>query len=77
MARSILNYMLPRFQPYRLSSTGDTNAGLFEDINTRNLQTVRIGESAGKINKGIQNIFVGYESGKQSVNANYITAIGY
>jgi hypothetical protein len=69
--------MLPRSQPYALAGTGETHAGLFEDISTRSLQTVRVGESAGKISSGVGNAFVGYEAGKQNVAGSFTTLVGY
>lgn len=69
--------MLPRVQPYQNSSGGDTNSGLFEDIGTRSLQTVRVGESAGKASSGTANTFVGCEAGKNNAAGSYDTFIGY
>ena len=53
--------MLPRTQPFSFANTGDTSAGLFQDISTRSLQSVRVGESAGAINSGIGNAFIGVQ----------------
>lgn len=69
--------MLPRVQPYQNSSGGDTNSGLFEDIGTRSLQTVRVGEGAGKTSTGSANTFVGYEAGKINSAGSYDTFVGY
>lgn len=69
--------MLPRTQPYQTAGSGDTHAGLFEDIGTRSLQTVRIGEGAGKVSSGVGNAFVGYETGKQNTGGSFDTFIGY
>ena len=69
--------MLPRTQPYSFANTGDTSAGLFQDISTRSLQSVRVGESAGAINSGIGNAFIGVQAGMKCTQANYVTAIGY
>ncbi|NBP66117.1 MAG: hypothetical protein EBU66_15825, partial [Bacteroidetes bacterium] len=68
---------LPRTQPYNFTNTGDTNTGLFEDVNTRSLQTVKLGFSAGKTSSGIANTILGYESGKEMGNTNYTTCIGF
>lgn len=69
--------MLPRTQPYSFANTGDTSAGLFQDISTRSLQSVRVGESAGAISSGSANAFIGYQAGMQSKQGNYTTAIGF
>jgi hypothetical protein len=69
--------MLSRTQPYSMGTSGDTHAGLFEDISTSALQTVRIGGSAGKVATGPGNVYAGYECGKMSVLSSYTTAIGY
>jgi hypothetical protein len=69
--------MLPRVQPYQTNASGESSAGLFEDISTRSLQTVRVGESAGKVSSGVGNAFVGYESGKENTRGNYGTFVGY
>jgi hypothetical protein len=69
--------MLPRVQPYQNSSGGDANTGLFEDIGTRSLFTVRVGEGAGKVSSGSANTFIGYESGKANSSGSYDTFVGY
>lgn len=69
--------MLPRTQPFQSAGSGDTHAGLFEDIGTRSLQTVRVGEGAGKVSSGVGNAFVGYETGKQNAGGSYGTFVGY
>lgn len=69
--------MLPRTQPFQSAGSGDTHAGLFEDIGTRSLQTVRVGEGAGKVSSGVGNAFVGYECGKQNAGGSYGTFVGY
>lgn len=69
--------MLPRTQPYQTASSGDTHAGLFEDIGTRSLQTVRIGEGAGKIASGRGSAFVGYEAGRSTAGGSFLTLVGY
>jgi hypothetical protein len=69
--------MLPRVQPYQNATGGDTNSGLFEDISTRSLLTVRVGESAGKISSGTANTFIGYEAGRVNTAGSFDTFIGY
>jgi hypothetical protein len=69
--------MLPTASLYQTNLAGQTHQGLVEDISTRSLQSVRIGEGAGKIQEGIANAFVGYEAGRESRNGSYITFVGY
>lgn len=69
--------MLPRVQPYQPAGSGEANTGLFEDIGTRSLQTVRVGEGAGKVSSGTANTFIGYESGRANSGGSYDTFIGY
>lgn len=69
--------MLPRSQPFALSSSGDAHAGDFEDISTRTLQSVRVGQSAGKLSSGYGNAFVGYEAGKTNVQGSYNAMVGF
>jgi hypothetical protein len=69
--------MFPRSQPFSLSSSGDAHAGDFEDISTRTLQSVRVGQSAGKISSGQGNAFVGYEAGKVNVQGSFNAIVGY
>ena len=69
--------MLPRTQPFSFANTGDTSAGLFQDISTRSLQSVRIGQGAGTISSGIANAFIGVQAGMQSTQGSYTVAIGY
>lgn len=69
--------MLPRTQPYQLAGSGDTSAGLFEDIGTRSLQTVRIGQSAGKASSGTGNTYIGVESGKESREGSFSVYAGF
>lgn len=66
-----------RVQPFQLNNTGDNHSGLFEDISTRSLTTVRIGGDAGKINSGVGNAFVGYQSAYLANNSSYNTFVGY
>jgi hypothetical protein len=67
----------PRVQPFRINGIGDNYSGLYEDISTRSLDTVRIGGETGKINTGIGNAFVGYQCAYNTTNAIYMTCIGY
>lgn len=69
--------MFPRSQPFALSSSGDAHAGDFEDISTRTLQSVRVGQSAGKLSSGYGNAFVGFEAGKTNQQGNYNAMVGY
>lgn len=69
--------MFPRSQPFALSSSGDAHAGDFEDISTRTLQTVRVGQSAGKLSSGYGNAFVGFEAGKTNQQGNYNAMVGF
>jgi len=69
--------MNTRVQAYNTSPTGINSVDVYEDISTRSLNTVRIGQSAGKINSGSFNVYAGYESGAAAVNSSYTTAIGY
>lgn len=69
--------MFPRSQPFALSSSGDAQAGDFEDISTRTLQSVRVGQGAGKLSSGSGNAFVGFEAGKTNVQGSYNAMVGY
>ena len=66
-----------REQAYNLSTSGSSSVGIFEDISTRALNSVRIGQSAGKINTGLFNIYAGFQAGANATNSSYTTAIGY
>lgn len=69
--------MLPHVQPYTFATGGATTSGHFEDISTRALQTVTVGQGSGKISSGTGNAFVGYESGHMNTNGSYNTFSGY
>lgn len=69
--------MLPRSQPYHSSISGDTHVGDFEDISTRTLQTVRVGQGAGKISSGTGNAFFGYDAGNTNAKGNYNAMMGF
>lgn len=51
--------------------------GLFADVSTRTLQSVSLGENAGKINTGVGNAFVGCEAGKNNGYGAHNTFVGY
>jgi len=67
----------PRVQPYAINGSGDSTSGLADDISTRSLSTVRVGADAGKINTGIANAFIGYQSAYAMQDGSYMTCIGY
>lgn len=69
--------MLPRVQPNQYGNGGNTTLGYFEDISTRNLESVTIGQGAGKVSYGIGNAFVGYNAGYQNNKGGYNTFLGY
>ena len=69
--------MNTRVQAYGISPTGINSVDVYEDISTRSLNTVRIGQSAGKINSGSYNVYAGYQAGANAANSSYTTAIGY
>jgi hypothetical protein len=62
---------------YQLNLNGEGQYEFFSDISTRNLETVRIGEGAGKISKGSGNAFVGYESGKVNNLGSFGVFVGF
>jgi len=66
--------MLPRT---KILNANDTSIGITQDISTRSLQTVSVGDSAGKINTGTNNAFIGVQAGAQNTSGSYVTAIGY
>jgi len=69
--------MLPILTFRQATSSGETSIGLVEDVSTRVLQTVRVGEGAGKLSSGGGNAFVGYEAGKKNTKGSFATYIGY
>lgn len=69
--------MLPNQSIYRITPTGDSHSTILTDIDTRNLQSVRIGESAGTISQGTNNVFAGVGAGTQNTMGSYQTMIGY
>jgi hypothetical protein len=69
--------MLRRKQTDALGLNGISTTDVYEDVSTRTQQSVRIGEGAGKINSGVGNVYAGYNSGNESVNSSFSTAIGY
>jgi len=66
--------MLPRT---KILNASDTSIGITQDISTRSLQTVSVGDSAGKINNGTNNAFIGVQAGAQNTTGSYVTAVGY
>jgi len=69
--------MLPISQPYQVSATGDSGAPLFQDVGTRTLRNVRVGENAGKLASGSENVFTGYEAGREARSVTQSVCIGY
>lgn len=69
--------MNPTQSIYRIGPTGDAHSTKLTDIETRSLGTVRIGESAGAISAGVNNVFTGVEAGKLNSIGSYQTMIGY
>jgi len=69
--------MLPSQALQNFNQNGHTHQGLVDDISTRSLQSVRVGEGAGKIGTGIGNALVGYEAGKFQQDASFGTFVGY
>ena len=69
--------MLPTLTLRQLNTAGQTQQGLVDDVSTRSLLTVRVGEGAGKLSTGLANAFVGYEAGKIHNQGSYVTFIGY
>lgn len=66
--------MLPRTQ---ILNASDTSIGITQDISTRSLNTVSVGDSAGKISTGTNNAFVGVQAGAQNTTGSYVTAVGF
>jgi hypothetical protein len=69
--------MLPTLTLRQLNTAGQTQQGLVDDVSTRSLLTVRVGEGAGKLSTGIANALVGYEAGKNHQQGSYVTFVGY
>ena len=67
--------MHARSYPHQLS--GVTDKGLFEDVSTRVLESVHVGEAAGKVSTGTRNAFVGYGAGKNNNGGVLNTYVGY
>ena len=61
----------------QISSGGANPQGILEDISTRSLQTVRIGELAGKLATGIRNVFTGYGAAAAGSSINNTVLIGF
>jgi len=62
---------------YTLNTNGNGQYELFADVSTRSLQSVLVGEGAGKISKGSGNAFVGFESGKQNLKGSFGVFVGF
>lgn len=69
--------MLPSQALQNFNPGGSTHQGLVDDISTRSLQSVRVGEGAGKISTGISMAFVGYEAGKYHQSGSFGTFVGF
>lgn len=61
----------------QISNGGGNPQGLLEDISTRSLQTVRIGESAGKLATGTRNVFAGYKAAAAGSSVMNSVLLGY
>lgn len=62
---------------YTIRTGGEGNYEMFSDISTRSLETVRVGEGAGKISIGSGNAFVGYEAGKLNQKGSFGAFVGF
>ena len=62
---------------YNINNTGSGQFEFFSDISTRSLQTVRVGESAGKISRGGGNAFIGFETGKENLDGSFGVFVGF
>ena len=62
---------------YDINNSGDGQYAFFADIGTRALQSVRVGEGAGKISQGNANTFVGFESGKENRAGSFGVFVGF
>lgn len=69
--------MLFSQQLQSVSAQGSTHQGLVDDVGTRALQTVRVGESAGKINAGSGSVLVGYQAGAAATAMSQSVVLGY
>ena len=61
----------------RLTAGGVSPDTLSKDVSTRVLDSVRVGELAGKVSQGVGNVYVGYQTGQNTVGGYYDTFIGY
>ena len=52
-------------------------SSLLEDINTRSLQSISVGNAAGKLSTGSANVYIGYETAKNIVSSSSDCYIGY
>lgn len=62
---------------YTLNTNGNGQYELFADVSTRSLNSVLVGEGAGKISKGTANAFVGFESGKKNLEGSFGVFVGF
>jgi len=72
--RTMLGYS-SSFQ--QITAGGANPQGLIEDVSTRGLQTVRIGELAGKLATGVRNVFTGYGAAALGQSINNTVLIGF
>lgn len=64
-------------ETYSINNNGNAQHELFADITTRKLQTITLGESSGKVNKGTGNAFIGFESGKNNIEGSFGVFVGF
>ena len=70
--------MLGATPSFTQMSTGGANPqGILEDISTRSLKTVRIGELAGKLATGTGNVFTGYGAAAAGASINNSVLVGF
>lgn len=58
-------------------SSGTSITGLAQDVSTRALNTVSLGNQAGAVSSGTQNTFIGVQAGATNSTGSYVTAVGY
>lgn len=68
--------MNPNTNPYKLSYTNNVISSSLNDISTRSLFTVSIGEESGKSATGTNNVFVGYRTGFNTLETHNSVFIG-
>jgi len=62
---------------YTIRNGGEGQYEFFADISTRSLQSVRVGEGAGKISVGSGNAFVGFDAGHANANGSFGAFVGF